>query len=377
MNKKVLLTIFIGLFSFLLSGCWNYISLDQMALVTGIAIDNNKEINGYHLTFEIIDIAKSSKENGIKTTYVESDGKTLFDAIRNAKKRVTDKLYFSNAQIVILNKDIAKEEGVYGIINWFLRDAETRETLNLIISKEQSAKDIIMKKGVDNVINSYEIKEIINEDNEITSSTINAEMYQIYNILNNHTKSLSLPVVHCVINAGQQAVESNGIATFDGDKLMGFLSPEETKYFLFITGKSKGGILTVNTTNKKADNISLEISQVKTTKSFTYKDNLHFTISIKLEVFLAEDNSQKDNLTEKQINVVAASAAEKIKGEATKLIRKVQNQYDADIFGFDEYISQTDHQLWSAISKNWNLIFKSMSFDIKPSVSIVNTAYMK
>ena len=86
MIRKKLYIVLLGFTSFLLTGCWDYISLNELTIVTGIAIDYAEDQKNYHLSFEIIDITQSNKDEGIRTAILESEGSTLFDAVRKAKK---------------------------------------------------------------------------------------------------------------------------------------------------------------------------------------------------------------------------------------------------------------------------------------------------
>ena len=47
--------------------------------------------------------------------------------------------------------------------------------------------------------------------------------------------------------------EANGIAVFKKDKLLGYLSSEETKYFLMATDEVKGGLLTFSSAGMGPD----------------------------------------------------------------------------------------------------------------------------
>ena len=86
MIKKIITIIYLLFFSLLLSGCWDYTSLDEITIVSGMAIDQSEDKKGYHVSLEIFDTTESNKEK-IKTAIIESNGITLFDAIRNAKKK--------------------------------------------------------------------------------------------------------------------------------------------------------------------------------------------------------------------------------------------------------------------------------------------------
>lgn len=374
MTRKFLCTILLILLSLCLSGCWNYVGLNEIVIVTGIAVDKNDETKQYHLTFEIIDLMESSNQEGIKTKIIESDGKTIFDAVRNCKKKISSKLYFGDTQVVVVSETIAKEDGLLVITNFFLKDAEPRETISLVISQESTAKQIIEKKGTSESINSYEIKEILHKDAKVTASTMNTELYEVFNILNAKGVSAVVPSFHITINHGQSAAEANGIALFKKDKMLGYLTAEESKYYLFITNAINGGILTLKTSDKEYENVSLEISDSKTKRSYSYdKKKIKITINISTKVFLAELAGQTKMVTEKEIKKVQKMAEDKIIQNSMDVIKKVQADFNSDIFGFGQIIYNDNPKLWKKLQGDWDELFQTVEVEIKPKIIITNS----
>ncbi len=123
-----------------------------------------------------------------------------------------------------------RDEDLSNLISFFLRDAECRETLCWLSpgSRRQGSSEIT---GIGNPIVSFEIHQIIKADHDVTSSTANIDLYNVYNTLNAPGLELTLAAFHNVINDGELAIEADGIAVFKGERLVGFLSPEESKLF--------------------------------------------------------------------------------------------------------------------------------------------------
>ena len=154
-----------------LSGCWDYRGLNKISIVSGVAIDRQEDTKSYHLTIETIDFSAAGKESSGKSQLVETEGVTIYDAVRNAKKRLAKKLYFGDIKVIVISSQIAREEGINSVLDWFLRDIELRETTNPIISQEKTAKEILAANGVDDKIISEEIEKMIDSDKKTTAST--------------------------------------------------------------------------------------------------------------------------------------------------------------------------------------------------------------
>ena len=79
-----------------------------MSIVSGMAVDKSPDSENFRLTFELLDTAKPIKEQGVDNEIVVSEGKTFFDAARNAKRLLHNKLYFGHMVTAVISEEIAK-----------------------------------------------------------------------------------------------------------------------------------------------------------------------------------------------------------------------------------------------------------------------------
>jgi spore germination protein KC len=377
MRKKAGLAALCLLLLLILSGCWNYRSLNDIAIVAGMAVDMDTMTGEIRMVCEVVDLSGDIK-SGLKSKLIESTGKTIFDAARNAKMRLEKRLYFGNIQIVVISEELAKDGHIMHLIDWFLRDAELRETTYILVSQEKTAADILSVKGIDSSIVSYNIESIIVDDQTATSSTHNHMLYEIYDTLNTEGDSLSLSAFHIVYNNTAPSIEVNGTAVFKKENLIGYLTPEESKYLLFILNEVKGGVLTLSSLGQELDDTSLEISENNTKLSFSVQDGkLIFSINTETRVYLAEVAENFDAMDADKITSLEAVAGAKLKQGIEDVIKRVQTEYRSDIFGFGNTIHKEDSKLWSSISKYWDDMFPTLQVMVHTKVNIVNSAYIK
>lgn len=362
---------------FLLCGCWNYRGLNEINIVSGMAMDMDPVSGEFTVVFETVDLI-NVKSAGPKSKLVESTGKTIFDAARNAKRRLEKKLYFGNSQILIVSEELARSGHLEHIIDWYLRDSELRETSHVVISQEKTAAELLRVKGINNPIISYEIENMIMDDNVTTSSTNSNVLYQIYDTLHTEGLSLTLPVLHITSNNQELTSETNGVAVFKDKSMLGYLTPDESKYFLFVINKVKGGILTLPSTDGKKDDVSLEISENKTKQTFSVEDGkLKFVVDTETRVYLDEIAEEFDAVDEEAVASLEAAAGAKLKQEMESVIKRVQAEYGSDIFGFGNTIRQKNNKLWSSVSGYWDALFPTLEVTVNAKVNIANTAYIK
>lgn len=378
MRKKAMVIMLIMLVASLLGGCWNYRGLDQMSIVAGLAIDRNESTGGYKITFEIVDMTGNVKQQGVQSMILESTGETLFDAVRQAKRRIVNKVYFGHMETVVISEEIARNVDIGDIIDFFMRDAEVRETLSIVVSQEANAHDLIAIEGIGHPLLSFEIKKIIREDNKVTSSTPFIQLYNIHETLHEEGLEVVLPVFHNTDNHGKPVTEANGTAIFKSEKLIGFLTPEQSKWFLFIMGNVEGGVLTFSSTGQGQADTTLEISKNTTQRSFEYKDGqLMIVLKVETDTYLDEADTPLDSLDEIRIGELERLASEKLMQGLADTIDTVQAQYNSDIFGFGSLVHKKDMKLWNTLKDQWDELFPVLEVRIECKVNIVNTASVK
>ncbi|QAA31395.1 hypothetical protein [Clostridium manihotivorum] len=152
-----------------LTSCWNYREIESMSVVSGVAIDKVNSGDEYELTVEIIKI-KAEKTMANKAEYITLTGKSMFDIARNMITVNNKKLYWSHAKCIIISESIARD-GVSDIIDWFVRDAEIRTDMYLLVSGEKTAKEILTSPSRDSKIISLDLaNQLKNEKNSFKSS---------------------------------------------------------------------------------------------------------------------------------------------------------------------------------------------------------------
>jgi spore germination protein KC len=358
----------------LLSGCWNYTDIENLSIVTGCAIDKNQQGDKYLLTIEVIDFEMSGRDAKETGKFIESEGKTIADAIRNVIDITGKRLYWAHAHSIIINQDIAKE-GIIPVLDLVYRDAEAREEMFVLISTEKTAGEVLRQEmllsqtSADNIM-----KMMYNQKNIEKSNPV--QTYELIGYLEDTGISVSVPTIHLVENAGKKTAELNGTAVFKADKLVGFLDPDETRYLLYMLDKVNGGMTTLHENPKNhMDDISLEIYESKTkVKPYYNNQKLGMKIDIKQEASIAEIGSSIDYIDEEEYRKLIKDGEEKIKSSIINIIKKVQNDYDSDIFGFGRLVKADMPSVWKSAEADWDKYFKELDVDVNVEITLRNSA---
>ncbi len=378
MVKRLLIGLLDLLLVLCLCGCWSYRSLDQMNIVVGIAIDYDKNTDNFDISYETANLTASGKMGAVKGKLIHSSGKNLFSAARNAKRKEADKLFFGDSQVMIISQELARNQGILSILDWALRDSECRETWSVVISQEDTAACILEVQEDMSSIISTTLHDIIKEDKNITGTSMDTQLYRIYNGLYSVRKSALLPAVHKVQSGVQESLEVNGLAIIKEDWLAGFLSPEQSRYALMIENQLGGGIITLSMREMPGDDVSLEILKNNTNKSFTYEQGkVTVYIKTKTNVAIGENRSALD-LTDKQVvEQIETSAAQMIQDNIKSVVTLLQRQFQTDAFGFGEMIYKQDLKLWRRLSPEWNAVYPTVEVIVSSKVTVLNAASSK
>ena len=390
-----------------LTGCWDYIDIDRFAIVSGVAIDKPVNDNNYHLTFEIADISNGS-ESPIKPIILESEGRSMYEAISNASLKSSLKLYFSHCSLFILSKDIAKE-GILPILDYINRDSVMRIKSHIAVSTMNTAKELLLANPTSEHLVAYEISDLLLKDSKDSAKSPLVWLYQTADIVDGEGIALTVPAIKTIsqdnsINekgksggsgsssGGESKSKSDsegnkiksaqiplivGSGVFNEDKLIGFLTPDETQNLMFVKDKVKRGPMFI----KKGINgkgVTLNITDSKTEITPEVKGNdVTMKIKIKTKASLIDDESETTYETEEEIKKLGIIAGDQLKEQVTKVIKKVQKDFNSDIFGFGKKIYEKDFKDWQTLEKNWKENFRSVKVDVEAKVEIVSTSVEK
>jgi len=370
MMKKLFCAIFIfSIPALFATGCWNYREINQMSIVAGAAVDKTQD-GKYKLTVEIIDLKSGGKEANIHSKKLESYGESFFDAVRNTIKFNSQKLYWGHVETIVVSKEVAKE-GILQILDFLDRDAEPRSSIDILISKEDTAAQILDSQSIATEIRSFEINKMLDVEKSLSKSP-KTEVYQFINALGADGVSPVLPVIGLKKNWGQATSQLSGTAVFKGDKLAYMFNEEDTKYYLFIVDEVHGGLLLLKEgQNDGLSGITLEIEKSKTEVKPVYsKGKLSFDMTIKVKTNLGEVDNDEKYHNKLDTDKMQKEAGEMLKKEVERVIKAVQYEYDIDIFGFGKSVREDIPDLWKKIGPEWADIFKNVPVKVDVGVKI-------
>ena len=377
--KKLALILTILIITITLTGCAGYEELNNLSIVTAVAFD--KTDDEYELSFLIANSPKaqtSAKEGEAKTTVYTGKGKTIAEASKDIEQIVPKQVYLGHINVVVISEDIAKD-GFLKIADWLLRNPQTRKKFYLLQAKDEKAKNILKIVSPLESFPSQSIATLI-ESNSETKSIATSITYS--NFTSQILEKGYDPVLPSITINGSVKEGSNEknlettepesylmlgpLAIYKGDKLKGFSTEEESWAINVLKGDSKEINYNVKYQN---EDISIETSSLKSTIKILDEKNIEITISGVGDIY--NINNKIDIQDYKEINKIEKAWSSSLKKDLTKVIKKVQSKWQADIFGFGNLIYKNDPKTWKKLEKNWNSkYFPNLNIKVKTDLKI-------
>ncbi|MGO5010591.1 Ger(x)C family spore germination protein [Niallia sp. Sow4_A1] len=367
---------------FLLTGCWDRKELSEIKVVAGMAIDKGENAK-YKVSVEALNAAELSTQSagGNAPTVVEGiEGDSISEITHLFNEYYAQILIYSHMKVLVISEEVASA-GRLDFIDFLERNREIRDDFNIIIAKEGKAEDILkiaahykkasslkLSPQLDHLLEDWGgdpgmsiinfISELNLEGKEPVLATVRLK--------GDVEKGMSMKNIQKVTPDAIVVVDS--LAIFKDGKLVGFLSLEDTRNYLWTRNDIKTTSLTLEC--KKGDFSAIRVTESQTEVTSKMKNGKpFFHVSIKAEGFIegtqCYNNVEKLGTIAKYEKLINETFSKKI----TDTITKVQKQYQADIFGFGEVMRRQDFNSFMKVKDNWNEEFASG--DVKVDMDFV------
>lgn len=383
MKKKC---IFIVILFFLIvntTGCWNYIELDERAIVVAVGIDKADKEGEIMVTVQLLkpgELGTTTVKGGDsggkeKTVWViSSTGKTIFEAIRDFTMESDRKLYFQQNRLVVFSEEIARE-GVLPIMDMFIRDPEMRSRTKILVCKGKASEVLKGESELENIPASG-IEKLI-ENRVATSKTSEINMHEFMVKLASKTTSPIATKIELLNENNKDeppGIKVSGSAAFKEDKFVGWLDRTETRGLLWIINEITSGIIVVESPSNKNKHLSFEILKASSKIKPELRDGkVIIVIDIEEEGTLGEQEVSTDLSTQDMLKDLEELKADAIEKEIRTCLVKAQKELKSDIFGFGEKIYRSLPKEWKNLEKNWDKEFPDIVVEINVTAKIIRT----
>lgn len=377
--KKVIFLIIPLLF---LTGCYNYRELNELAIATAVEVD--KIDNEFHL---LVQVANPKNQNDASSanqpqfvTY-EARGLTIQEAFRNIIKESSRKIYGMHIQLLVITENIAKED-IKSMLDFFFRNVEIRKEFYVAVDTTSKNDDKLLKvlTPVTN-LSSNSILDSLETNSKFMGVSNLVTFNDLMNIYLDETRELTLPTVYMKGNYEEGKTEENlkttssdakvylgNMAIFKDEKLLGYLSKEESLTVNLIKNEIKDALITHEC---KKDTYSTEEITLDKTNVKIDLEKLTVTINISGSGYIAEYGCEGDLRKEETIKKINDNLNKYIEQMVKESIISINKNYNSDIYDFRNTIYKQDPKYYNKIKDNYyKEIFNKLTYKIKSDITL-------
>lgn len=364
----------------LITGCWNRRELNELGIAAAAGVD--MEGGRYRLTVQVVDpgqvTAQKGASGGAPATLYTAEGDSVFEAARRLTQISPRKIYFSHLRIVLVGESLARQ-GIGQSLDFMFRDHEFRPNFYLVVAKGASAQEMLKimtplePVPANKLFSSLETSEVnwspslavtLDELIDNLSSTGQSPVLTALEITGDPKIGESKKNISSIYTPTQ--LKFSGLAAFNKDKLIGWLSERESRGYHSIHGGMKSTVMFV----RSPDNgmVIIEFLRSKTTMKGKVVDGRpQIEIQFTAEGNVGASGSKNLNLTDpRAVPDLEKKIEEKLIEFMETTIEKAQTEFKTDIFGFGEAVRRADPRAWKTLKENWNEeYFTSLPVNIK------------
>jgi len=368
MRKRIIIIFIVLMNLCLLSSC--YVDIDQQITVSGMAIDVGHQGKKYHVSVETVSVS----DEKITTDVIETDGDTVFEALRDLIAISSKKLYFGHCKVMFISEELAKN-GIGEVLDLTIRDHEARIEMDILITKGCDAKDALMTDGVFSPIVCYKVDELFDTPEKPLGDAPAVHSYKVYNDINSDGVSAVIPTFKIISVEDKKELKLCGTGVFKRDKLIGYLDEQESRNLSIINNKIKSGLLTYKAEDETESFISYEILKNKSKTAIKFDDDnkIRVDVTIKTDVNIGEIDTKADFTKSDEVKKIAQNLENKMERDLYKLIDKAQSELESDIFGIGRQIYRNHPRLWEEYKEGWDETFKTVDFNVDCKVTIIGS----
>lgn len=373
MSKKKIVTgiqfaVILGLL-FTITGCWDLEEVDRRNFTATIGIDL-KTGTGDQIELSV-QVPQSQKmlppgaragEPGKKFNMISITAETVRNAFGDLQMKTSGNLVIQQNKSVILG-DAAARRGVDPLLEWFLRSPTAPPQALVFIAHDTTARDILSFVPAQENLPGLEFIQAAQSSVKY-DRTYFIPIWKFGQKLVHGSKDAYAPLIS-VDNTEKQYI-IGGLAVFNGKRMAGELSPEETQSFGMLANLIRAGSITIDfngdrklTLRDVEANTRLKVKMNRGTPAFLVKTTVAGSLSELTGGYLQLTPSENRRL-EKVVTAEIYSRLEAV-------VRKLQ-QLNSDPIDFGEQLRAQQPEVWRRIS--WKKVYPSVPFKIELKMKI-------
>lgn len=376
--KRVFILI-IALFS--LSGCFNYRELNDLAIMTAVAIDRVDD--NFELTIQVVNPKKqqdSSNANQPDFVIYTTKDKSIQRAFREMVNMAPKRIYAAHLQLLVLSEEVAKNY-TDEIVDFFFREPEIRDEFQILMAKGNEASDKLEVITPLTTLSSMDIFNTLDSNKKYLGSVSSVTFNDFMHAYLDPNTEIVLPVLEIVGNSEegkeQENVETSissanlklsAMAIFKDNKLVKILDEDDSINLNMLLGEMNETIIQYECGEGKyaafeiiSSDSELEVDPEKKKATFTITG--HASVN-EVQCDLDLRKIEVGNKMREELNKT-------IKEALLDTINEIRDDYNTDVFGIKDSFYKKYPDYFKEIEDKWyDEVFPNLDIDVDVNIKL-------
>ncbi len=341
----------------LLTGLWGCggRELYERLLIHGIGVDMEGEEFLVTVRSSI-----SSEDEGEE--YFKCRGSSVLEALNSLSLSTGRKPFYAHNYLVVFGKSCG-EQGLDHCLDFFIRYYNTRPAVQIYLA-EDKAEDILSFQKDGKYLKMGELQQL-GDSSRDTGRTVGVELLDLVNGVKRQGSSPVLPV----LRAEEDGVKLVSTAYFNGYKLQGFLTLEETRGYLAVKEKLENGEVVLQ--ERDLGTVTLSLTGGKGEISWEIEGaDPSFLLRVRAQGDVSAISGGRNRLEPEDYSTLERCFAEKLRGEIEKAVKKAVLRDHCDIFGFGALLYREAPERWKSLSEGWKEEMARCKYRVEVSTKV-------
>ncbi|MEV5027439.1 Ger(x)C family spore germination protein [Paenibacillus sp. LPE1-1-1.1] len=365
------------------TGCWDNLELNEIGLVTGIAIDKGKQ-HMYQFTVELSSPSEFSvkKTSGNSPSILYSlEGDSIAELSNKMNVGLSRRLVYTHTRIIVIGEALARE-GTLEFLKYLQASREIRDTAKVFLAKGAQARDIL---GIAFPIDTVASKKL---SSQLESGQSDWGMYpdvMLKTVIADMISNGRQPVMAAVTVRGPieeggtmeadrkikppAILEIIGMGIFKKEKLLGFVPLTDIRSYLWTQDQLKTTNITQSCGNKKKFIVTVYHSHTGI-KARYVNEKPHIKVRLRMEGRIESYQCKEDTTKIATYQALEKKTNDYINKMVEGTIHKVQKSYGVDIFGFGEEMERQHFDQFKKVRDDWDEEFTRADIQVDVEVKI-------
>ncbi|UOF88858.1 Ger(x)C family spore germination protein [Fodinisporobacter ferrooxydans] len=363
----------VSVLSLFLTGCWDQVEVNDLALVMAAGMDTAPE-GKIRFTYQIA-IPKgggqaTQQSPGKETFFADSGvGFDDRDATQTIQEKLSRKIFLSHRRILIIGEQLARQ-GIQPYLDKLSRDRNSRLNTYVLVARGSTAAEMLQIPYPYEQVPAEALREI-----EHSKVGLEISLRDLIETVASDTMSPVLPAIEKVAQSGNNGTSTfrlNGAAVFHHDRLVGWLNDGTTRGLLWLRKQTQQAIITVHVKTRNGNGyISSNVIQ-GTTNVLAKKENDKIVLYVKADADddIIENTAGLDLTKPQNVSFIEQMLSKDLRDRIRIALDEIQHRYKSDVVDFGEVIHRTYPKDWQALSKNWDQEFPNLKVVIQTKVKV-------